>query len=486
MSTEQINRVTVRLFNTGSVGDCILLLFWKKELLSFRMLIDCGGYNTSAAPIQAVVKNIINETGGELDLLVVTHQHEDHISGFNLARDLFDQIDVKEVWMSWVEDETDPIAKILKRRYEKKLSDLKKKANQALKKIKKLGQSHFEAHGINVAMKMRQENLKATVELLEFENRSYAMASGGRRTNNDAMTYVKSKGKKLQFKIPGDTIDKVPGGEGLRFYVLGPPREEDLKHLRMEEIKDEMYAIKRTQMDQEQPVYIGDPIFPTGSILEEDCSPFRDHFIAKGKQLTPLEKQYQDANMKWRQIEGDWLEMDGEAALALTRFVNNTSLALAIEIQSTGQVILLPADAQSGNWISWKFPAISEKFTKAGGKSVKDLLANTVLYKVGHHGSHNGTASISGLEAMTHSDLVALMPLVQSKVPAAWGGAANFPAKSLYNHLIQKTRGRLSRIDEGIVNDHGAKDLREDLSATDQQTFKKKMKVTPLYIEYTL
>jgi len=41
--------------------------------------------------------------------------------------------------------------------------------------------------------------------------------------------------------------------------------------------------------------------------------------------------------------------------------------------------------------------------------STKELLARTVFYKVGHHGSGNATLR-AGLEAMTSEDLVAAIP----------------------------------------------------------------------------
>ena len=41
----------------------------------------------------------------------------------------------------------------------------------------------------------------------------------------------------------------------------------------------------------------------------------------------------------------------------------------------------------------------------------RDLLARTVLYKVGHHGSHNATLRAQGLELMTSAELTAMIPV---------------------------------------------------------------------------
>jgi hypothetical protein len=56
---------------------------------------------------------------------------------------------------------------------------------------------------------------------------------------------------------------------------------------------------------------------------------------------------------------------------------------LAFELGKGGKVLLFAADAQRGNWISWK----------DGDQTITatDLLDRTVVYKVGHHGSHNAT-----------------------------------------------------------------------------------------------
>ena len=113
----------------------------------------------------------------------------------------------------------------------------------------------------------------------------------------------------------------------------------------------------------------------------------------------PLIKQrlanYFDSAQKWRRVDNDWLHAAADLALQLDSMTNNTSLALAIERVSDGRVLLFPADAQQGNWLSWH--DANMKWTYDSGEGIKEktaaqLLAETVFYKAGHHCSHNGTA----------------------------------------------------------------------------------------------
>lgn len=116
-------------------------------------------------------------------------------------------------------------------------------------------------------------------------------------------------------------------------------------------------------------------------------------------------KQYRNNVNKWKTIDHDWLEQASRLALYLDTYTNNSSLVLAIELVKSGKVLLFAADAQTGNWLSW----FDVKFENEQ-VSTDYLLANTVFYKVGHHGSHNATL-VKGLESMTHKDLIAMIPV---------------------------------------------------------------------------
>ncbi|WP_334410103.1 hypothetical protein [Bradyrhizobium sp. AZCC 1721] len=89
---------------------------------TFKMLIDCGvlqciGTKASKPTtslgkerIIAGAADFMKDCGGALDLVVATHEHYDHLSGFILANDTFRSLKIAKVWMAWTEDRTDEVA----------------------------------------------------------------------------------------------------------------------------------------------------------------------------------------------------------------------------------------------------------------------------------------------------------------------------------------------------------------------------------------
>jgi hypothetical protein len=180
----------------------------------------------------------------------------------------------------------------------------------------------------------------------------------------------------------------------------------------------------------------------------------------------PLEPPTKDASSsmgpEWRRIDTDWLGAANELALQMDNYTNNTSLAMAIELVDSGKVLLFPADAQIGNWLSWD--DISPPFRGADQKpvTVSELLRRTVFYKVGHHGSHNATMREVGLERMTSSELVAFVP-VDERVARDVRNWRDMPFEPLLARLYEMTKGRVIRLDSGVVTEQMPEFLDEDV-----------------------
>src|SRR6266508_5246301 len=112
--------VTVRMYNVG-FGDCFLLTV-PSGARTVRILIDCGTHASSTGSRNArdaapqIVKDLTEgRRQARIDIVVATHRHKDHVSGFEL-RDLWDKVDVGEVWLPWTENPRDAAATRLRER----------------------------------------------------------------------------------------------------------------------------------------------------------------------------------------------------------------------------------------------------------------------------------------------------------------------------------------------------------------------------------
>jgi len=416
------------------LGDSFLLTFPRPER-DAHVLIDCGvltGTPDAEARMQRIARNIVDTTGG-LDALVVTHEHWDHISGFLQAEAIFDELRVKEVWLAWTEDPRDELANDLRNRKTRAVDALTAVTNE----LRRLDQP---------AASRTADRLAA---LLEFQGGLEMLGVQGRKTTAKAMAWVKDregKGARIRYFKPGATAD-ITGVDGLRAYVLGPPR--DLAALRRSDPStkhSEVYELS------------GDGGIDLGFLSAVEAlgggaaavQPFAEWFRVGEKDAAgdAFFKQHYSDGPEWQRVDHDWMEAAGRLALQLDSDTNNTCLALAFELGPNGRVLLFPGDAQVGNWLSWATP----EWRAAGGADApaikaRDLLARTVLYKVGHHGSHNATLREQGLELMTSAELAAMIPISRSMAEKMeW----NMPFPSLLRRLKEKTAGRILDRDEGV------------------------------------
>ena len=100
-------KLLVRAYKVGC-GDCIFIRIPDSNRL-FHILIDCGNFfGNSSAELEKAMENVeelLNDESvpedrrGHLDLLVATHQHWDHIKGFESELDVFKHIIVERLWL---------------------------------------------------------------------------------------------------------------------------------------------------------------------------------------------------------------------------------------------------------------------------------------------------------------------------------------------------------------------------------------------------
>jgi hypothetical protein len=423
------------MYRSG-LGDCFLLSF-NPETEPVHMLIDCGslGASTTGVNLEEVVADIRKTTKDHLHLLVVTHEHQDHLSGFRSCRAEFEKIRVDNVWLAWTENPEEPLARQLARNKD----DLAMAVAAAIRGLREPVYANPES----------TELADAAESILGFFGESSTLAAGAlAKTTNEAMQFVrKALSANVDYLQPGGNAIEKPWLPGFRFYILGPPKSlaalselgdpgsSDLYHLamglRVGAGGDDVSAQER---ENQMPFDARVRLPP-------------DHPLAKSSldlYLAPEES--------WRRIDHDWLRTAADLALQLDSLTNNTSLALAIERIADGRFLLFPADAQLGNWLSWHAPETTWLIDNgAASRTAADLLAQTVFYKVGHHGSHNATCSGKGLELMRRNDeLVAFIP-VDRRVALSRNpkGSWKMPARPLYRRLLEACQGRVVRSDLG-------------------------------------
>jgi hypothetical protein len=408
------HRATVRMYRQG-LGDCFLITIPRKNKRPFRMLIDCGvilGTSDATEKMTRVAKDIVKEAEGHVDILVATHQHWDHLSGFVQASEMFAKLTADEVWVAWTEDPDDVLA-----------DELRQERVQAIAALQ-----------LSVAaMTMAGDDAGADEigDLLGFFG-----AAGGASTQ-DALNAVMKMGKVRYCRATDDPV--LLSDTDVRLYILGPPHDPK--------------QIRRTLPSSRDPGTYGVAAHQLAASVsaalnpDDNSTPFSDLrsiplSITKGMGF--FRKRYWgpgDSAPGWRRIDTAWLDGASELALALDSATNNTSLVLAIEF-SDGDVLLFVADAQVGNWLSWQELSWEVEGRKVTGP---DLLARTVFYKVGHHGSHNATLHADGLELMKNLSIAAIPVDHAMAIKKRWG---KLPLPELVTALARAAKDGVVRIDE--------------------------------------
>lgn len=423
--------VKLRLYCHG-LGDCLLVTLTRADGEPFNILIDCGIHSSSAGGkdrIREAVEDILS-VAPRLDVVVGTHEHWDHISGFSQAEDIFARFDVGQVWFGWTENPADRQASALDR--------FKGTALSAL-------------GGAAVALAGPRGDGAAAERLDSLLG--FMMGVAGERSRG-AREKLRALSSDVRYLEPGALAPLPRGLEAYRIHVLGPPR--DPRMLGLMDSKAETYSLSPATanlidgLSNALAVNAG-----TLSLNADPLAPFDDSVglpLSAMLDAGPVEADPDAAFLwtryagqdDWRRVDADWLGAASTLALQLDSRTNNSSLVLAIELVDSGKVLLFAADAQVGNWKTWAGLRLTGTGPE-GPVTGADLLARTVFYKVGHHGSRNATLGPGGLELMVHEELSAFIPT--DEVMAKKVGWSDIPADKLLDRLRTLTRGRIVQSD---------------------------------------
>jgi beta-lactamase superfamily II metal-dependent hydrolase len=367
MSTKSAipSSITVRMYNVG-FGDCFLLTFRSADR-DRHVLIDYGSTapprSNRARPgfMSAIAQDIAQVCKGGLDILVATHRHRDHISGFSTDGAKTGQVIAKlspaHVIQPWTEDPDTAT--------DAKTATVPpapgSRANRTAHFVASLSDMHSVAS--TIIDRIANQNLIAGSET----TRQLSFVGENNLQNLSAVKNLITMGKKTKahFVNAGMTFnDLIPG---VKITVLGPPTLKQSEAIRKERSQDP------NEFWQFRSFWASQRIASTSTVGAKRGS----RWFAQHKTLP---KASRSPNMRWFIAQSQKIHAGQmlEIVRDLDGVMNNTSVILLFE--TGNQKLLFPGDAQIENW---SFALQNKEWI--------DLLRDVSLYKVGHHGSLNAT-----------------------------------------------------------------------------------------------
>ncbi len=389
------DELLVRVYKVGC-GDCIFVRIPDKER-PYHLLIDCGNFflkndPDDLKPALEDVKSLLNEEivpvshRGHLDLLVATHEHYDHMVGFDSSADIFKTIEVDRVWL--------PVA---------------------------MKPDHPEAH------QFRAFQAEVQKAINRFVNDRELNLNPSLRSALEMMSASKEEA------ITALTKD-IPDNSGIQPSYVYRGFEGDLSE----------QDAGKTLLDFKDPETKLSVLAPENEIdksyLGHGFGVLQDLGEEEGAYaLVPKDQRIDlPANISMREFRELKNELQYASLLAASQsgeVVNNTSVVLLLEWK--GRRLLFPGDAEQKSWkLMWK--------------NAKTQLQSVDFLKVAHHGSCTGTPNdLKGSKSSTKNILESVLPVGNAKIAQAVVSteagvirAANNPVPNLkiMNEIARRVR----------------------------------------------
>jgi hypothetical protein len=386
--------------------------------------VDAGFHSQGKGSFSGneLVEQIINDlkaVAGEareprIDVLIATHRHQDHIYAFNSEK--WNEVEVGEVWLPWVED---------------------RKNKTAMRLWKKQNRFALQLAGALPGFALSAVD-RSDVEFMLW-NAGVEVAGVAEAWSNSAALDCLHEGFKHRDRaLPRFLPEKedfpesfeTPALPGVRVHVLGPPRDPDLISELDPEADGETYRALALRAARE-----GGNIGPAEAAPFDEAWQVRDNdggFRLEPDEVGRLNDLAQSADALL-------------AAETLDGMINSTSLVIVLQVGKAR--LLLSGDAEWGTWK--RILADTEART---------LLRGVTFFKVGHHGSHNATSKTL-VEAVLPREIPAMISTQEG--PGSYRN--KIPLKemltALDEHHIHYARSDrdLGNLPRGFVKKAGAK-----------------------------
>lgn len=370
-------------------GDCYLLRFAYPKR-NRHVLIDFGSTAAAArlgSQMQEVAEHIAKTCGGKLDVIVATHRHRDHISGFaGETWEVIRQLSPELVVLPWTEHpEAEVDAQVAPSGSTQGIGPRSASHVRSLSRMHEVAAALLEELGAEAAHADAGEE-PGREEAEPGEDAGALEPSAEDAPAEDVRFAASPRGSRLRRQLAFLGEDNLKNAEALR-NLLSLPCEFLAFDSRSPGLARLLPGVKTR--------VLGPPTLAQSKAISEQRSRDPDefwHVMARAtaraaRPGTSLFPDVQPLPLGSQPVETAWFikRMDAargqqmlEVVRSLDSVLNNTSLILLFE--ACGKKLLFPGDAQIENWSH----ALSHK-------RVLTLLEDVDVYKVGHHGSLNAT-----------------------------------------------------------------------------------------------
>lgn len=355
---------TIRAYQMG-FGDCFLLSFAYDDQSARHILIDFGSTglpDEATVNLDDVAKDIAQQCGGALDIVVATHRHKDHISGFATkangtgSGDVIRGLHPKRVIQPWTEAPdapegwTGPDDLPPGQAFAARVQSLDNMHAIAASVVERLDRDGGFDHRWPLAARLRfvgEDNIKNVSAVNNL------MTMAGDAKNN---LYV----------FHGCALDLTDILPNVTVHVLGPPTLKQSDAIGKYAKRSDDYWLRAQGL-------------AALSATDDIAASQKSTLFPKLKKKDTFRKSKLPTEMRWVAERVDTAEAEQMLGIvtALDGVMNNTSVILLFEAGT--KKLLFPGDAQLENW------------SYALQSDLAPLLDDVDLYKVGHHGSLNAT-----------------------------------------------------------------------------------------------
>jgi len=397
-----------------------------------HILIDCGVHAKNIGSIDACVKDMKQVTGNRLALVILTHYHADHMSGF--ASNYGDFAAFDHVGAVWITNRLDP-SNLATSKFMAQITSLAQQLQMQLQLSARTDCAAVEAQ-------LKLENALGT----SLGARGADGEDGGGGSNAKALQLLQSGFKSkppVYYYQGGDTPTLPPELEGvLTAEILGPSPKDSDGAFAASDNKTEQYlaAVSDGGVPDVKPAQPFDKGKWPASSADYPSQTFEEF---NGGVIGASRKPKNDGASK---LESTLAGMQPDALAATADKLDGTlnNQSLVVLFSCNGKKLLFVGDAQWGNWAYWLYGKAVTGTTPGISARASEILGSIDFYKVGHHGSTNATP-IPAVGALNR-DCAAMC----STATGAYGTPANkteVPRTALMDALESKTGERMVRSD---------------------------------------